>query len=212
MRTKTLLLTAVLGVATAATSMGQVFSQNIVGYVNVVLRPGFNLIANPLNGTNNGINTVIPNPGVGSILYKFSNPGGFNQIAENAGAGVWDLNLTLAPGEGAFISVPALTTNTFVGEVITGTTTNNIPTGFSIRSSIVPQSAALDGAGGLGFPATAGDLIFRFSNTAGYVGGIFESAGGGLWDPAAPVPAVGESFWVQNNSGAAKQWIRTFNP
>ena len=208
MRTKTLLLTAVLGVATAATSMAQVFSVNVVGYVNVVLRPGFNLIANPLNSTNNGINTVIPNPGVGALLYKFTNPGGFSQIAENAGPGVWDVNLTLAPGEGAFITVPALTTNTFVGEVLTGTRTNAIPAGFSIRSSIVPQSGALDTV--LGFPAVAGDFIFRFSNATGYVGGVFESAGGGLWDPAPPAPAVGEAFWVQ--TVAAKDWVRTFNP
>jgi len=207
MRTKTLLLTAVLGVATAATSMGQVFSQNIVGYVNVVLRPGFNLIANPLNGTNNGLNTIIPNPGVGSFVYKFTNPGGFSQIAENGGPGLWDVNLTLAPGEGAFISVPALTTNTFVGEVLTGTRTNDIPTGFSIRSSIVPQSGALDTV--LGFPAAAGDFIYRFANPGGY--SVFESGGGGLWDPTAPVPAVGESFWI-NNPGAAKSWVRTFNP
>ena len=34
MRTKTLLLTAVLGLASAATSMAQVYSANVVGYVN----------------------------------------------------------------------------------------------------------------------------------------------------------------------------------
>lgn len=209
MRTKTLLLTAVLGVATAATSMADVFSVNIVGYVNVVLPQGFSMIANPLNGTNNGINTVIPNPGVGSILYKFTG-GSFSEIAENFGPGSWDVNLTLSPGEGAFIQVPARATNTFVGEVITGTTTNPIPAGFSIRSSIVPQSAGLTGTNGLGFPAVAGDFIYRFNPVAQTYTEIFESFGGDAWDPARPVPNVGESFWVQKV--AATNWVRTFNP
>ncbi len=208
MRTKTLLLTAVLGLASAATSMAQVYSANVVGYVNTVLKPGFNMISNPLKGTNNGINTIIPNPGVGALLYKFTNPGGFSLIAENFGPGSWDVNLTLAPGEGAFITVPALTTNTFVGEVIQGTTTNSLPTGFSIRSSIVPQSAPLDGVGGLGFPSVVGDFVYRFANPGGY--SIFENLGGvGAWDPASPVPNVGEAFWVQKNG--AGSWIRTFN-
>lgn len=208
MRTKTLLLSAVLGFATIATSMADVFSVNIVGYVNVVLPQGFSMIANPLNGTNNGINTIIPNPGAGSLLYKLGAGGSFDQIAENFGPGQWDVNLTLNPGEGAFIQVPALVTNTFVGEVMTGTTTNSIPAGFSIRSSIVPQSAGLTSPGGLQFPAVAGDLVYRFGANQAYT--IFESFGGDAWDPATPVPNVGESFWVQK--AASANWVRTFNP
>ncbi|MEO7676157.1 MAG: hypothetical protein ABIV39_05265 [Verrucomicrobiota bacterium] len=206
MRTKTLLLTAVLSVAAAASSMADVFSVNVVGYVNTVLRPGFNMIANPLRGTNNGINTLIPTPGVGSLLYKLGASGSFDQIAENFGPGNWDVNLTLAPGEGAFIQVPALTTNTFVGEVIQGTTTNNIPAGFSIRSSIVPQSAGLTGVGGLEFPAVTGDIVFLF-NAATQAYSIHEYFGPN-WD-VLPVPAVGQSFWVQKAAPAS--WVRTFN-
>jgi hypothetical protein len=186
-------------------AQNNVYSLNVVGYVNVVLEPGFTMVANPLNNTNNGINTIIPNPGVGALLYKFD--GSFNQVAENGGPGLWDVNLTLAPGEGAFIFVPGRTTNTFVGEVVQGATSNPIPAGFSIRSSIVPQSAGLSSV--LGFPAAAGDLIYRFNPvTQSYVGGLFESGGGNIWDPAEPVPAVGESFWVQK--AAAVDWVRNF--
>jgi hypothetical protein len=212
MRTKTLVLTAVLGVAAATTSMADVFSINAVGYVNVVLPAGFTIIANPLQGTNNGINTIIPNPGVGSLIYKLGPGGLFDQIAENFGPGNWDVNLELAPGEGAFIQVPALTTNTFVGDVVQGTTTNQIPAGFSIRSSIVPQAAPLDGVGGLDFPAVAGDLLYFFDkNSQSYpaVGGIYESFGGGNWDPSTPSSIVGEAFWVEKAAPAS--WIRTFN-
>ena len=51
MRTKTLLLTAVLGIASAASSMAQaVYSVNVVGYVNLTLKRGFNAVANAPRG------------------------------------------------------------------------------------------------------------------------------------------------------------------
>jgi hypothetical protein len=119
----------------------------------------------------------------------------------------WDVNLTLAPGEGAFISVPSAKTVTFVGEVVQGNTTNSLPAGFSIRSSIVPQSAGLSSV--LGFPAVAGDLVYFFNKaTQNYAGGIYESFGGNLWDPAEPAPAVGQAFWVQK--AAQANWVRNF--
>jgi hypothetical protein len=186
-------------------AQSNVYSLNVVGYANVVLRPGYTLIANPLNSSSNTLNSLIPNPGVGSIVYKFN--GSFNQIAENGGPGLWDVNLPLVPGEGAFIYVPALTTNTFVGEVVQGNTTNSMPAGFSIRASVVPQSAGLSSV--LGFPAAAGDLIYRFNPvTQSYVGGLFESGGGNVWDPSEPSPGVGEAFWVQKAAPAS--WIRNF--
>ena len=47
MRTKALLLTAALGLASVATSMAQaVYSVNVVGYINLTMKPGFNLVAN----------------------------------------------------------------------------------------------------------------------------------------------------------------------
>jgi hypothetical protein len=96
---------------------------------------------------------------------------------------------------------------TVVGEVIQGNTTNSMPSGFSIRSSKVPQAAGLTSA--LGFPAVAGDLLYFFNkNTQSYTGGIFESAGGNLWDPNEPTPDVGQAFWVQK--AAAADWVRNF--
>src|SRR5437763_15367210 len=61
MRTKTLLLTAAVLAAGLGASVAQtVFSVNAVGYVNVTIKPGYNLICNPLNGSNNVISTVMP--------------------------------------------------------------------------------------------------------------------------------------------------------
>lgn len=56
MRTKTLLIAAVVGAVSMATALAQeVTSVNAVGYVNKELAPGFNLISNPLS---NGENTL----------------------------------------------------------------------------------------------------------------------------------------------------------
>jgi hypothetical protein len=72
---------------------------------------------------------------------------------------------------------------------------------------MVPQSAGLSSV--LSFPAALGDLIYRFNPvTQSYVGGLFESGGGNIWDPSEPVPDVGEAFFVSKVGPAA--WVRNF--
>jgi hypothetical protein len=211
MRTKTLLLTAVLSAAAAASSMADVFSVNVVGYVNVSVPAGFSMIANPLNNGDNTLQTVIPNAVDGTKIFKFSN-GQFENACQFFGApdNIWDPNTTINPGEGFFILSPVATNITFVGEVATGTQTNSYPAGFSIKSSIVPQSGGLSSV--LGFPAQDGDKIYLFDTAAQTYKSAdqFFGAPDNVWDPAEPTPAVGESFFVLT-SGAAN-WVRTFNP
>jgi hypothetical protein len=61
MRTKTLLIAAAALAAAVTSSQAQtVYSQNVVGYVNTTLNPGFTLVNNPLNGTTNGAEQVLP--------------------------------------------------------------------------------------------------------------------------------------------------------
>jgi hypothetical protein len=198
MRTKTLLLTAVLSAAGIASSLGQVFSQNIVGYVNRALPPGFSLIANPLNVVaGNTLNNILPSAPIGTILYKYDPATGtFNSSTFIAD---WNPNLTLAPGEGAFINLAGATTVTFVGEVMTGPLSNPIPAGFSIRSSQVPQAIKLED---MGFPAAIGDIVYFFR------GGTYESSTYIAAFVPDAIPGVGEAFFV--NKGAAATWTRTF--
>ncbi len=65
MRIKALLCAAALA-AGAVSSMAQsnVYSLNIVGYVNVPLVTGFNLIANPLDNGTNDLASLFPECGV----------------------------------------------------------------------------------------------------------------------------------------------------
>jgi len=220
MRTKTILLSALLAVASLTTALaaGEVYSVNAVGYVNVTVAPGFSMIANPLVAATNTIEALFAGVTGGvpddTTIYKFSSTSGWLPNARTFGA--WDLpDDTLLPGEGVFILNPTTTafTVTFVGEVPQGTLTNALPLGFSLRSSMVPQSGKL--ATDLGFPlkdAQNNDVdftIYRFNvpgKSAGYTSYPYEFGG---WSIEEPVPAVAEGFFVQ--LPVAASWVRTFD-
>jgi hypothetical protein len=214
MRTKTLLLTAALSAAGALSSMAQVYSVNIVGYINLTLPKGFSMIANQLNATpDNKLSTVIPAPPENTTIYKFNGNGynTFNYSADNPG---WAPDTgTLAPGDGAFIAIdpafaPTGTTLTLVGEVQLVSSTS-IPNGFSVRSSVLPISDTLDN---LGFPARENDNLYLFSNATGHYVVYNFSADNPGWAPPNPTPKVGESFFVAGDPafGAPRTWNRSF--
>lgn len=217
MRTKTLILTTALSVAGAATTMAQVYSVNAVGYVNVTLVPGFQLVANPLDAGagNNTVAKLFAGAPAGTTVYKYTGTGfDVNDYdPDTYGAQGWaDIAQTLVPGEGAFVKLPtgANFTVTFVGEVMQGSLSNPLPAGFSIRSSQVPQSGALDTV--LKFPVANGDFIYQFNTTTkGYDVSDYDtdSYGPQGWASAAPVPKVAESFWVKKL--AAVNWVRDFS-
>jgi hypothetical protein len=210
MRTKTLLLTAVLGIAGAVSSSAQVYSVNAVGYVNVVIPRGFSMIANPLKAADSKISALIPTAPAGTTIYKFNAAtGAYTSSSFDDLDNAWlpDPTITLTPGEGAFINGSAQFTNTFVGEVSTGALTNAMSAGFQIKSSQVPQEGRIDTV--LGFPPISGATIYQFNNaTGGYVIASFDDLDN-AWLPAVPTIKVGEAFWV--NLAAAANWTRTFN-
>lgn len=197
MRTKLLLSAAVLGLAGMLTASAQVYSVNVVGYVNVDLEPGFNLVANPLNNTTgNDLNTLIPTAEFGAAVYAYDG----TQFVPSTYFGSWDPNLELAPGAGFFIQVSAATTITFVGEVLqNGDSNMSVPAGLALLGSKVPQAASLDA---VGFPAEFGDVVYFFRN-----GEYVPSSYFGTFDPPA-VPGVGEGFW--SLKGSAGNWDRNF--
>jgi len=199
MRTKTLLAAAVMLAAGLASSMAQsnVYSLNVVGYVNTPLIAGFNLISSPLNTTSNTLNGVFTAPGFGDTIYKHNG----STFDISTYVGTWSPDLPLKPGEGVFYLAGAPLTNTFVGEVLQGSLTNPIPANFSIRSSQVPQAGTLSE---LNFPAGFGDTAYFFRGTPrAYVISTFV----GTWSPDL-TNAVGEAFWI--NAGTAANWTRNF--
>ena len=238
MRTKTLLLSAaVLAAGLAASTAQSVYSVNAVGYVNTVVTNGYNLIANPLNGTNNNINTIMPVAPVDSVVLRWSNleqkfvstdtyvsgvpglPDGWYDL----GAGALSTNV-LSPGESFFFQKPAAGastyTLTFVGEVPQGNLTNRIGTLYGFYSSIVPQSATFSA---MGFPGR-NDMTYtewsgggqKYVNLLNYISGV-PGLPDGWYDLGAgvqrdPQPGVGQGFLIYNPAGnGAVSWGRTFS-
>lgn len=229
MRTKALLLAAAVTVGACATSMAQVYSANAVGYVNITIEnAGFAMFSNPLNGTNNNLNTILPLPDAasGATVYKFD---AATQNYVNLGlwfgaaVGWFPADGVLNPGEGAFIDVPpaGVPLNiTFVGEVPQGQLSLSLGAGFNLVSSQVPQALPLgaEGAAGtLNFPAADGDTVYFFDNaTQGYVNkGLYFGAAVGWFPPDpqgganGPVIPVAGAFFVSKSVGA--EWTRDFS-
>jgi hypothetical protein len=211
MRTKTVLLTTLLGAASIASSVAQtVYSVNAVGYVNVTVKAGaFALLANPLNQPTNSLSAVLPDVPAGTIVYVFNlTSGQFDNATKRTSS--WSGSAaaaTLAPGTGFFIknAGTADMNITFVGEVPQGTAlTVNYPAGFSLVSSIVPQAGNLEKD--LGYPAKLGDVVYKFTGT-GY--DTYTRRANAWSGPATDVPlGVAEAVWL--NAKAAGAWTRSF--
>ena len=206
MRTKTLLIAAVVGAVSMATASAQeVTSVNAVGYVNKELAPGFNLIANPLSNGNDTLAEVIPSPPDGSQVFLFQNGQWVSSIFSNL-LGGWDTPLNLPVGVGFFFNNQGgeAITVTFVGEVLQGDDTNKtVPAGLSIQGSLVPQEGAL--TTDLQFPGGDGDVAYSWINGA-WATATFSPILGG-WDPE-PSLSVGGAVFVDKAEEA--QWDRDF--
>jgi hypothetical protein len=220
MRTKILLSAALVAAGVAAADAQQVYSVNAVGYVNVTIMPAYNLLANPLNGTNNVISTIIPTaPDGTSVLTWNAAINDFNQADQYFTGAGW-LNgdgdpstRLLPPGQGFFLqnNSGANATITFVGEVPQGALTNRIGTSYGFYGSQVPQSAGLTA---LGFPGVEGLTYNSWNKTTQDYNQSYQYSSG-FWfdpngDPNDPVPAVAEGFLV-TNPGAAVNWTRNFS-
>jgi hypothetical protein len=221
--------------------MAQVYSVNVVGYVNVTVLPNkLALLANPLNNNANDISTVLPLPETadGTAVYRFNVQnqafgdallfiGGLGWVNSGTGNPAADV---LAPGEGFFIQAPpspAPALNlTFVGEVPQGDTLTVPLAGqgrLTITGSIVPQEAPLGDTaifttGTMQFPAFDGDIVYIW-DAAGQTyldGWSFIGATGwaqiDLDHLQGPSIPVATGFWISKNIAApAVNWVRSFH-
>jgi hypothetical protein len=236
MRTKALLLTAALSAAGVATSMAQVYSVNAVGYVNRSVNPGLAIVANPLNGTNNNLNTILPLAPDGSqdgvTIYRFNVAqqnysdaiqwvGGFGWFSANINE-----DYTINPGEAFFLqnSLAGPLNITFVGDVPQGSLHNPFPgaNNLALRSSQVPQEAPIGDpsqANTLGFPAMEGDTLYLFNPVTQSYKNAYQFVNGFGWfsanaddpGPAGPTIPVATGFFVQGVGALSRSWDRTFS-
>jgi len=202
MRTKALILTAAVVAAGVASSMAQsnVYSLNVVGYVNVTVPPGFSMLANPLDDGNgnyltniidNSTHNVLPNASkiyiwnLGNANYD-SGPtyrvtgNGWrtgsayptNQIPPGTGFFLFNSDpVTGGPGTNASI--------TFVGSVVQSNSplaTVSLPAGLSLIGNVAavaqgPGSAAV--GIDMALPVAAGDKLYLWNNPGGGVDGSY---------------------------------------
>jgi len=219
MRTKTLILTAALSVAGAATSMAQVYSVNAVGYVNTTVpAKGLALVSNPLNAADNSINGLFTDAAKaagGMQVFTFT-PGtganaGYKTFTWDPDFAAFDPDGTdkVDPGHGVFVKNPtaAPITITFVGDVPQGSLSTTLVKGLQIVASAVPQEGAVDT---LGFVPSGADQIYNFDTTKqGYATTASYDPDFQSWDPATPSLKVGEAVFLRSANGGA--WTRTFS-
>ena len=189
-------------------------SPNIVRYINLLIRPGTNLYANPLNGLDNNLNTLLPLPpdGEGSTICRSGlDPSACaNPITFQFGQWMSDNpdDLFLNPGDGFWLNYagPGGLIMTLAGELPLGTLKNPLPVGVSLKSSIVPQTGRLQSD--LLFPPLEEDAVGIYDPILG--GLQFSFYMSGAWVPDEPVLSVGQGF-VLDRIGPATVWTRNFD-
>ncbi len=185
-----------------------VLTSNAVGFVSVVVPPGYSTIANQLNAPTNTVAHLFPNVPGGTTISKFRNLRlDFSINSYDPDFLAWDDdNQPFVPGEAAFIRNPTAAPFivTFVGDVPEGALTTAMPGGYSMIASQVPQAGLLQTA--LKFPGVGGDIVYVYRN-GGYLISRFY-AQFNLWD-AEPNVNVGEGFFLFKTT--ATNWVRNFS-
>ena len=225
MRTKSILAAAAIIAAGAASSQAQsnVYSLNVVGYVNVTAPTGFSIINNPLVPANAQVGTMLDDGAngstkvpAGSTIFAFIDGGYVANFSDEFGGGWSTPSQTITNGQGFFFqnNSGSPTTITFVGEVPQGTLGTALRPGFNMVGSKVPQAGFV---GNLGLNSADGDFAFRFK--AGSYAAYFKDEFGGGWsssDPEVdsvqgPLLNVGEAFFFNRaDVGGTATWTRNF--
>jgi len=217
---KTLLIAAAALVAGVVSSEAQVYSANIVGYVNATPTTGvLNLMANPLDSGNNTLTNLFPSiPGASTIstwggssytVYKFS-AGHWKNLVGNV---VSDAVL-LPPGQGFFFN-PATPgyTNTFVGNVVAAagaSVTNTLGSGSQLVGSLLPYADSVTNTSTINLLVPGATTLNEWS--VGSQTFVLYKVVAGQWKlngttPQVPTLNVAQGFFI--NPPSATNWVQT---
>jgi len=221
MKTKTLVLAAAalaVGVLSASAQGSNVYSLNIVGYVNVEIKPGYNLVANPLDDGKGNLSTnLIPSDisRLSQVLVYTAGGGGYSTATKKASG--WDATFVIPPGNGYFIknTTNINYTNTYVGNVLAsvpGSVTNNFQPGYNLVGSPYPIGGGSTNMGSNtmnladGLPRLSQVLVY--ANPGGYSTATKKASG---WDAAFTIN-VGQGFFIKNQTNVPTPWIQNVGP
>lgn len=193
-----------------------VYSRNVVGYVNLHLPPGLSLIANPLYQSDSSLGSIVVTnwwcaPPDGCQVFKFSADSPYEVSTFDGVSGTWsNPNLDVSVGTGFYFNNPSsiTVTQTFVGEVGQGVLINPLPAGMSTKGALVPQEGSINDVHGI--PGDPGDEIRTYVNDqmgGGYYNVSVFNGDTQRWEPDL-ILHVAEGFWI--NKQRAEDWIRIF--
>jgi hypothetical protein len=208
MRTKITFLAAAALAAGLASSMAQsnVYSVNIVGYINVPLAANTEyLLANPLdNGTNDLIsidNGALPNK---TVVNTFNGTG---FTAANKTKGTWNIDPAIGPGVGFFVTPAGATTLTFIGQA---PVSNNYVLGTAevLVGPLLPIAGTLTDAGAntlnLGGALPNKSVINQFNGT----GFTAANKTKGTWNVNLSIPVAGGFFVTPASATTWTQYLQ----
>jgi len=237
MRTKTLLLAAAaLAVSLATSQAAPVYSQNVVGYINLPMTSGYNMVAVQFAIGTQTADVVFPNLPDGTYMSTWTGTAYTYNIYDTGGgstppANSWYMSdystptnpPTVVPGQACFLQLPSPTVNTFVGTVVPNigsTYTVNLKTGYNLIGSVIPFTGSISSSI-YNFSPPDGTYLSTW-NGNGYTYTIYDT-GGGSTPPAnswymsdystptnPPSLNLGQGFFLQIPSNYA--WSMTLNP
>jgi hypothetical protein len=232
MRTKVLICAAALAASLASSMAQNVYSLNVVGYVNVTLpSKQFTGVANPLDASMGGTiatgndMTNLFNINTAPLLANGSSIATFNSSISDYNPSIsyvalskkWGSNFSMPPGHGALFynNGSAATVVTFTGQVPQGT--YNVTTlgskQFSLVGSPIPIGGNITNSTTVaGLVPANGDNVATFNSA---ISDWNPSAGwvqlSKKWGTtASSTIGVGQAFLYYNNGGAANNWVSNF--
>ncbi|MCI0748721.1 MAG: hypothetical protein L0Y58_25210 [Verrucomicrobia subdivision 3 bacterium] len=156
---------------------GDTFSANLVGFYRVHFGVGYTFLGNHLRLPDHRVTEIFPAPPNNTQVFPFNR---YSYLLLTYTDGLWegdDLEMRLWPGDGLVVSAVTPFSAIFAGEVILNSI-KDLNAGFSLTSSMTPQSLPLTGPNGLDFPASNGDQIFQYNpESGGYLFNAFHGWG-----------------------------------
>jgi hypothetical protein len=232
MRTKVLLCAVALAASLASSMAQNVYSLNVVGYVNVTLPSGkFTVVANPLDASMGG--TVATGNDMTNLFNVATTPllangSKFQQFVPAAndygpiinyagGPKKWGSNFSMPPGSSALFynNGAADAVVTFTGQVPQGTynVASMTSAHFTMVGSPIPIGGDITNSTTVvGLTPANGDTVSTFNSAVNDWNPVSKwSSGPKKWSVTASSSiGVGQGFLYYNNGAAVNNWVSNF--
>lgn len=175
---------------------GEVASENIAGFIRLVLPPDLSLIGVPLLPADPRVPAVFPGVPEGTSVYEYDPEAGWSVNTVEFGEWV-NPEQRVEPGKGYYFRTPGgiAPDLTLAGDLPQGEFSYLIPAGWSARALPLPFEGVVDE--GFFLPLEPLDIV-NFWRPATWTLYFFVNWGTG-WEGNPPIVHPGEGFWVYRN-------------